>query len=334
MADSGLVVGIDLGGTKVLACVITAKGEILGREKERTQRINSEEGIFQAIISAVEGAMAQAEVEKGMLQAIGVGAPGTLDPDSGTILFSPNMPLRNFALAQKLGDAFGCPCYVGNDANMGVFGEWTRGAGQGVSNMIGVFVGTGIGGGLVLDNQLYEGSGRVAGEIGHMVVQMGGPKCGCGNRGCLEAMASRTAISNTLYKAIQKGEKSQLAGKFKGNPPAVRSKALSKAFAEGDRLVRRIVNEAAEILGMGLGSLANILSPEMIVLGGGVVDALGQEYVKIASTVALNWTFEANRKVLKIVPAQLGDDAIVHGAASWARMRLQRDYPVLSPRMQ
>jgi len=315
------VIAIDLGGTKVLSAIISETGEVLGRAKERTQRQKSADDVFRAVLLAVEGALNDSKVPLSEIDAIGVGAPGSLDPDRGVILFSPNLAFRNFPLAERLTLNIGRPAFVANDANMGVFGEWKMGAGQGTSNLIGIFVGTGIGGGLVINGKLHEGFSRSAGEIGHVAITLGGPRCGCGNRGCLEAMASRTAISNAIYTAVQKGEKSSLAGKFKGEPPSVRSKSLSKAYASGDKLARRILDEAAEILGIGIGSLINILAPEMVVLGGGFAEALGDSYLERVSTVALNWTFEVNRST-RIVRAQLGDDAIIQGAAAYARMKM------------
>ncbi len=207
---------------------------------------------------------------------------------------------------------------------MGVYGEWKMGAGRGVANLVGIFVGTGIGGGLVINDHLYEGYSRSAGEIGHVIVSLNGPKCGCGNRGCLEAMSSRTAISNAIFKSIEKGEKSVLAGKFKGNPPSVRSKSLAKAYAAGDKLTVRVLNEAADVLGIGIGSLINTLAPEMVILGGGFVDALGAPYIERVAAAARNWTFEVNRALVKIVPAQLGDDAIFQGAAAYAREKMEQ----------
>ncbi|OPZ18969.1 MAG: Glucokinase [candidate division BRC1 bacterium ADurb.BinA364] len=317
---SDLFLGIDLGGTKVLSAVIDADGNVLGRGKKKTGSGRDGEEIFSRLIESAEKAIEDAEIDRGQIKAIGVGSPGPLDPRTGIVIFTPNLGFRDFPLRDRVAEALGAPTFVNNDVSIGTFGEWQMGAGRGVRDLIGMFVGTGIGGGLILDGKLYDGFNRVAGEIGHMPMAEGGPKCGCGNRGCLEAFASRSAISNALIKALEAGEPSALRGEFKGDPPAIRSKALARAYAAGDALTVKTLDQAAKTIGKAVGSLANILCPEMFVLGGGFIEALGADYVAKIDRAAREWAFEINMRDVKIVPASLGDDSAIQGAASYARI--------------
>ena len=228
---SEFILGIDLGGTKVLSAVIDASGDILGRAKKRTQKMTTGEQVCERLLESAHLALEESGIPIEKIAAVGIGSPGPLDPQTGIIEFTPNLPFRDFPLREKIEQALGRPVYINNDVNIGTFGEWKLGAGVGAVNMVGIFVGTGTGGGLILDGKLFEGSNRVAGEIGHMIVELDGPKCGCGNNGCLESIASRTAIARDIYRRIRKGQKSTLTDKLKGDPPAVRPKALARAYA-------------------------------------------------------------------------------------------------------
>jgi glucokinase len=330
MPNNEFVLGVDLGGTKVLSAVIDSAGAVLARAKRKTQKLKTGEDVLRSLLESAREALAKSGLPTDALAAVGVGSPGPLDPQTGVIEFTPNMPFRNFPLRDRIQEDLGRPTFINNDVSLGTYGEWKLGAGVGVRDMVGIFVGTGTGGGLILNGELYEGFNRVAGEIGHIVVQLHGPRCGCGNRGCLEASASRTAISRMIAQAVGKGEKSLLADYLKGDPPSVRSSRLARAYAQGDKLARKVLDHVAEVLGVGIGSVINLLSPEIVVVGGGVIEALGAQYVKKIEAIASEWAFPVNMRNVRVAPAILGDDAIIQGAAAYARAQL----PLPSTRLQ
>ncbi len=321
---SDLCMGVDLGGTKVLSAVIDDEGNVLSRCKKRTQGLGSGEHVYDTVIESIHGAAEEAEVEIDRMKAIGIGSPGPLDPDTGIVEFTPNLGFTNFPLRDRTQADLGRPVFVNNDVNIGTFGEWKMGAGRGIDNIVGIFVGTGVGGGLILNGELYEGFNRFAGEIGHTVIKINGDKCGCGNKGCLESIASRTGMSRIIQKQIKKGAETVLEDKFKGDPPTLRSKALCRAYSAGDKVARQVLDNAAKALGVTIGSIVNLLCPQMVILGGGVIEALGEPYVETISEFAKEWAFDTNMRGVRIAEAQLGDDAGIQGAAAYARVKLEQ----------
>jgi len=318
------ILGIDLGGTKVMAAVFDAKGEIVSRARAKTKAWRDDEMVFQTVARTAEQAMGRAGITLDDLRAVGIGAPGPLDPDTGVIVESANLKLRNFPLGPRLAEAFDCPAIVENDVNAGTYGEYRAGAGRGARNLLGVFVGTGIGGGIIADGALYHGFTKNAGEIGHIIIKAGGPRCGCGNRGCWEALASRTAMTRDLRKAIRRGDKTTLKEKLKQETDLISGGDLGKAYRAGDMLVVKIMNRAARMIGAGIGSLVNVLSPEVVVLGGGVVEAMGGDFVGRIDEAVRDVAFGFMVKDMRIVRAALGDDAGVTGAALLARGAIER----------
>lgn len=314
--------GIDLGGTKVSAAVLDPRGRIVGRARAKTRAWRNDEEVFATIALTGREAVESAGLESSDLEAVGIGAPGPLDPESGYIIESANLQFRNFPLGPRLGREFGISAIVENDVNAGIYAEFIAGAGRGARDLVGVFVGTGIGGGLILDGRLYRGATRNAGEVGHIIVAIGGPRCGCGNRGCLEALASRVAITRDVRRAIRRGRKTILARHLKKGTALLSSQMLKGAYDKGDAVGVKAMNRSAKSLGAGLGSLVNLMGPEMIVLGGGVIEAMGSEFVKRIDRATRKVAFETCARDLKIVKAELGDDAGVIGAALLARQAI------------
>jgi glucokinase len=315
------VVGIDLGGTKVVAGVVDAGHRILGRAKRSTPARQGSAAILEAILEAVRDALESAGVAAADLAGIGVGSPGPLDPESGTILFSANLNVRDFPLGSELTRALGRPALVQNDVRVGGYGEFRLGAGRGYRDLVAAFVGTGIGGCLILRGEVVTGVTGNAGEIGHIVVKAGGPRCGCGRRGCMEAVASRTAMTRRIAKAVRRGDPTTLAAKISGKDDKLKSKDLAAAFAAGDAVAVKEVQRAALYLGLGLASLINVLSPEIVIIGGGVTEALGPKYLDLVRQAARRHIlFDPDHRI-KIEPAALGDDAGILGAALMARER-------------
>lgn len=324
MADRSatpLVAGIDLGGTKILAGIVNAENRILGRAKNPTPATEGGPAILRAIIETVRQAATEAGANTNELIGIGVGSPGPLDCERGVILFSSNLNVKDFALGPDLSRALGPPVLVQNDVRVGGYGEFRLGAGAGKSNVLAAFVGTGIGGCVILDGKIVAGSTGNAGEIGHIMLKPGGARCGCGRRGCMEAQASRTAMTRRIRKAVRKGRSSVLAPKVSSKNDKLKSKDLAAAFYSGDVVAVSVVNDAAYYLGLGLGSLVNVLGPEIVIIGGGVTVALGPTYIDAVRVAARNQILVDPQERIQIVPAALGDDAGILGAALMALER-------------
>jgi glucokinase len=315
------VLGIDLGGTKIVAGVVDPSNRILGRAKRPTPAMDGGEAILKSIVECVDEALAGARLNREDVAAAGVGSPGPLDSETGTILFSANMNVRNFALGPILSSILDRQVLVQNDVRVGGYGEFRLGAGRGYDNLIAVFVGTGIGGCLVQGGKVVEGSTGNAGEVGHIIVKAGGPKCGCGAEGCMEAMASRTAITRRITKAVGKGIPSVLAEKVTRKSGRLKSGELADAVAAGDHVATREVRRAAHFLGLGLGSLINVFGPEIVIIGGGVAGALGEPWIELVRASARSQALADPGGKIPIEPAALGDDAGILGAALLARER-------------
>lgn len=314
------VLGVDLGGTKILAGVVDAENRILGRAKRPTPAKEGAEALSNAIAGAALDALADAGVQPEELGGAGVGSPGPLDTERGVILFSANLDVRDYPLGAELSRALGGrPVLVQNDVRVGGYGEFRLGAGRGYTDILAAFVGTGIGGCVIIDGKIVVGSTGNAGEIGHLPLRTKGPKCGCGRRGCLEAHASRTAIARRLRKAIKHGVPSALSSKFRGKNDRLKSGDLAAAFHAGDDLAVREVRRAAHFLGRGLGGLINVLGPQIVIIGGGVAEALGEPYLDTIRSAVREQTLTDPDGTIKIELAERGDDAGLLGASLLAR---------------
>ena len=321
--NNDYVVGVDMGGTKILAAVINAKGEIVQQAKTATKPKKGPDEVIKRIVRCIGEAIDGAELKPSQIRAIGIGSPGPLDPETGVIIFAPNLGWSNVPLKAKLEANLSIPTFVDNDVNVGTLGEYAFGAGRGVKNLVGIFVGTGIGGGIILDGKLYHGVNKTAGEVGHMIVEANGPQCGCGNFGCLEAVASRTAITRDLQKAIQKkGQKSKLTQLNGGKLDQIRSQAIAKAVKRGDKPTIKVMRRAGKYLGISVASIVHFLNPEMVVLGGGVIEAMGDSLLDPIRRAAAKYALPTTMDGVQIVEAILGDNAGVIGASVLARQRL------------
>ncbi len=319
----GNVIGVDMGGTKIIASVVNTEGRLLGSAKIPTKADKGTEVVLARIAQCIQKAVDKSGVERESIQAVGIGAPGPLDPETGVVVFAPNLGWTDVPLKTELETRVRIPTFVDNDVNVGTLGEHTFGAGKGISNLVGIFVGTGIGGGIIMNGELFHGASKTAGEIGHIIVKAGGPRCGCGTKGCLEALASRTAITRQLQKAIvKKGKKSVLSELTNGDLKLIRSGILAKALRRNDKLTVKVFKKATKYLGIGIASIANFLNPEMIVLGGGVVEALDETFLTNIQKIAEDYALPTTLSGVQIVRAKLGDDAGILGAAALARQRL------------
>ncbi len=324
--SNDLVVGVDLGGTKILAAVVDGEGKVVAEAKRKTKPETGIESVIGRIVKTVDDAVVAAKLTRAEIRAVGIGAPGPVDRDQGVVLMAPNLNgWENVPLATALKNQLDVPIFLDNDVNVGTLGEYVYGAGRGTSDVIGVFVGTGIGGGLILGGQLRSGARHAAGEVGHMIVLADGPYCGCGNRGCIEALASRTAIVQSLRIAVQSGRKSVLADAVEGGGvERLSSGLLAQAWKASDTLTVEVLSRVQFYLGLHVASLVNCLDPELVILGGGVIEALGDDFLPPIRRVAYqHFTQRRDASQVKIVVSQLGDHAGILGAAVLARNHLQ-----------
>jgi glucokinase len=319
LTGDGHVAAIDLGGTKILAAIISPGGAIEGRAKKSTGKDHTAGVVLKRMADCVLEAAAAAGVPPSQIKGIGVGSPGPVDPGTGVVLFAPNLQWNNVPVATELEARLHAPVSVDNDVRVAVLAEHTAGAGKGVRNMVGIWPGTGVGGGLVLDGRIYTGARNLAGEIGHITVKAGGPKCGCGGRGHLEALASRTAIVRDLAKAVKRGEKTALTKIVGKNVSTATSGDLAEAWTTGDKLVTKALDRAAGYIAVAIASVANLLNTELIVLGGGVIEALGEPYVEEIRRKVVGLPLATSVEGVRIVKSALGDDAGITGAGILAR---------------
>lgn len=315
-----LYIGVDLGGTKILAGVFNPQLKLIATAKSSTKADRGPKVVMDRIVRTVRDAVDEADLDMKIVKAIGIGAPGSIDSEQGRVIFSPNMPgWEDIGLKKELEKELNVPVFVENDCNACAFGVYVTELASKPKHMVGIFLGTGIGAGIVLDGKLFSGFNRTAGEIGHMVLEVGGPKCGCGNKGCFEALASRTAIFRRIQSAVKDGQKTMLVDMLGDGLDDLRSGDLRKALRKGDKLVEKVIEEAAEYTGIAVGNIINLINPEYVVLGGGVIDALQDEMMSIIVETAKDYAMPGTFKGVEIVASRLGDHAGITGAAALAR---------------
>jgi glucokinase len=320
------VLGIDLGGTKVLAGVIDVhSGEILSKAKKRSHAEHGPKDLVARLVDAAKDALQQSNVKTADIDSIGIGVAGQIDTEKGVVINAPNLAgMTDVRLASIVSDELGKPVRLSNDVEAAAAGEAAFGAGRASKDFVVVFVGTGVGGAIYRDGQPYYGGTNTAGEIGHTIVDVGGRVCSCGQTGHLEAYASRTAIVKIILGGLQAGRKSvtsKLVGEANPNDPGgsgIRSKAIATALVAHDDLVREAVFGAAEYLAASLASIINFYNPPLIILGGGLIEAVDEFFVNVAKQ-ATQMSLSVPRTKVKIVKAGLGDYSGIVGAAVLAR---------------
>jgi glucokinase len=312
----GFYVGVDVGGTKIAAGLVTAGGKILAWEKVSTPRKGGPGAVMSAIARVVRGVIRDGGRKARKLKGIGIGVPGLVDARSGKVLAAPNVDIAGYPIAAELRRRFEARVAIGNDVNLGVLGERWLGAGRGVDDFVGLFPGTGVGGGVVSGGELLLGAHGAAGELGHVVLDPAGPRCGCGARGCLEAYASRTAIEAAIRAGVRGGESSGIVELNGGKLDVIKSKVLARALRRRDPLVTRVMRAAAERLGEGCVSIRHCFDPEIFVMGGGLIEACGDFILPIVRRRLAQDTLFKKAGECRVVPSRLGDDAVVLGAVS------------------
>jgi glucokinase len=322
--DKRIWIGFDLGGTKMLCQVFDAEFNALSRYRDKTRGHEGPTVGMERVIDTIHQAIRPLNVDPTEIAGIGVGCPGPLDLDAGVILKAPNLGWCNVAVKDELEREFNCPSFIMNDVDAGVYGEYRFGAGRGSRCALGVFPGTGIGGGCVYEGEVIRGKTGSCMEVGHMQVAPGGPLCGCGRRGCLEAVASRLAISAAVAQAAYRGEAPYLMAHYGTDLTKIRSKTLREAIANGDSRIEDIVRNAARQIGIAIGNLVNLLLPDTIILGGGLVEAMPDLFIGPARLAAQKRAMPAFVGSFEVTAAKLGDDCGVIGAAAWAQHQVNR----------
>ncbi len=322
MATNNSVIGFDLGGTKML-CAVFRENEIISRYKQETGAQEGPDAVVDRIIETIDNAVAEAGIDIKDVEGIGLAVPGPIDKARGIMVRTPNLGFFDYPLIQNLKKKYSMHLLLGNDVSCGTYGEFIQGCAVGYKHVLGVFPGTGIGGGVIIDGKLYHGASGNAAEFGHMIIQMEGPLCGCGQYGCLEALASKTALAKDAVALAAAGKAPTVLAEAGTDFANCKSKVFKHAMGD-DPEITSIISRGAKLLGIGLANLVNIFNPELIVLGGGLVEKLGKQYVSIAETTMREYAMSGLVKDVQIKEAKLGDDAVVIGAAGAVREELEQ----------
>ena len=313
-----VIIGLDIGGTKILGALYDVDGNVISKIKKKTKSNEGLEMVMKQVDKVIDGLIKAEGIE---LLGIGIGVPGLVN-EQGEVLFSPNIPFRDFKLEKRISESYRVPVVVGNDVNVAMFGEYKHLNDVKLNDVLGIFVGTGVGGAIILGGNLFVGQGSAA-EFGHMVVNVDGAYCGCGAQGCLEAYASKTAMQKYILKQLGKGRMSVLKDYLEEDGAVMKSSSLKKALDVKDELALDVVERTAKYLGVAIGNLVNLFHPQMIILGGGVIESLEVELVDRAIREARLHAMPGLMDSVELKMSTLGDEAGVYGAYRLAREKLK-----------
>ncbi len=307
-------IGIDLGGTKILIALVNREtGEVVHHVKKKTKKDKGPKNIIRKMVEGIEELIEESSISLENIQSIGVGAAGQVDRENGILIGAPNLDCYDLNIREHLSSHFNLPIYLGNDVEIAAMGEMKFGAAKGYDDFVCVFVGTGVGSSIVKNGKIIHGATGTAGEIGHMIVDLNGRQCACGAHGCLEAYASRSAIEKRIEGALRKGRHSVILDYLEGGK-SISSSMIQKSIEREDELVIQCVNEASEYLSGGLASIINFINPKLVILGGGLVEAVDYFYKNtIKKARAKSLPVPATK--IEFKKAALGDYSGVIGAA-------------------
>jgi len=313
------VVGVDIGGTNVLVGLVSVTtGEAVSLRSRATEALQGAERAVSNIARMVNEAIAETLDKRGGTRedilGMGIGSPGPLDLEAGIVLDAFNLGWKDFPLRDQLSEAVGLPATLDNDANCATYGEWWQGAGRGARSLVGVTLGTGIGGGVILGGRLVHGASGSAGELGHTTISFTGRRCKCGNYGCLEAYASGPNIAARAVEGLEAGAESVLLDLVQGDMEAITAVTVYEALVLGDEYAHEVMLETAKILGAGISNVINTLNPEVVVIVGGVTRAGDHLFVPLRSEVRRR-AFKSSVEACRIVPGELPETAGAIGAA-------------------
>jgi glucokinase len=320
MTRERFIIGVDLGGTNIVVGSMPSDGSCeLSMQSLPTRPEDGATAVIERMVQMVEAVIANVSSETGAVRedflGVGIGAPGPLERQHGVVVFAPNLGWRNFPLRQEIAQRVRLPATLDNDANCATLGEWWCGAAKGRRNVVGITIGTGIGGGLILDGRLYHGASDVAGEIGHTTIDSTGRRCKCGNYGCLEAYASGPAIAERAREALVADGTSQLLTLAGGDPARITAQVVYEAAKHGDPTAREVVRDTAKFLGIGISNLLNVVNPDMVVVAGGVTQAGDALFEPLRAEVKRR-AFMPAVEACEIVPGALPLSAGVVGAVA------------------
>jgi len=313
------VVGVDLGGTKILAGIFDIKLQPLGSTKFTTKAQRGPDAVIERVARCVLDAIDECDLSIKQIRGVGIGAPGTVDPEHGEVVFAPNLGWKEVQLVKELEKRLDVPVFLENDCKACMLGVYEQELKSKPRHALGIFIGTGIGGGVIINGELYAGANHAAGELGHMVIDVNGPKCSCGNKGCFEVFSSRLAIYRNIEAAVKDGKETILTEMLGKDLKGLRSGDIRKAIRRGDKVVEKIVEEAAEYAGLAVGNLVNLLNPEIVVMGGGVIEALTDEMMPTIVKSAKSHVMSGAFGKVEIIASKLGDNAGITGGAVLAR---------------
>ncbi len=321
---SDLILGIDLGGSKIRAAVVSHRGRVVSSHESVTPATEGRDVVIECIVDSACAALEQAHLAASEISAVGIGAAGISNPEAGILFTSPHLPgWRNVLLRDIIQDRLGQKTFLTNDANAAALGEFYFGAARNSRNFIYITISTGIGGGIVVDGKICTGAIGIAGEVGHMTIDDKGPICDCGNRGCWETLASGTALAREAKRRISKGVKTSILEYSEGNIENVTPQTVHRAAEKGDRLAKELIAQTGYYIGVGLASLINIFNPELIVIGGGLSN-LGNMLLEPAFKTAEKRAYKEAFQAVRFASAELGRNSGVIGAATFALHEMKR----------
>jgi len=317
--DRDLILGVDFGGTKIRCAVADSHGRIIARNYGATPAREGPEVVLQAVVDLARGVVKEVGATFNQLKGIGVAAAGPLNSNTGVVFLSPNLyGWHNVPLRDLVERKLGIKTLVENDANAAALGELYFGAGRGVRNLIYITVSTGIGGGIIIDGKLYRGACGTAGEVGHMTIDLDGPRCNCGNTGCWETLASGTALARRAKQRIEQGAETSVLSLVGGDIDGITAKTIAAAAEQGDPFARELITENGYYLGVGFVNLVNLFNPELILVGGGLSN-MGEALLKPAIEVVKERAFREVYESVRFELAGNGDDAGLLGAIALVR---------------
>ena len=311
------VMGVDIGGTNlVVGAVVTDGSRIVGLRTEPTGAAHGADRVIDRIVTMTNAAIEDTRLadRDAVIEGVGIGSPGPLNRTTGVVILTPNLGWHDMPVRDRIGTALGLPAWLDNDANCAMAGEWWVGAAKGARHAVTFTLGTGIGGGIVVDGKLLHGASDVAAEIGHITIETNGRRCGCGNDGCLEAYASGPAIARRTIEAIESGAESSIGAMVGGALDRISAQTVYDAAGAGDPLALEVVQDTAKYLGVGVANLINILNPEVVVICGGVTQAGDRLFTPLRREVTRR-AFRPAVQACRIVPGLLPGTAGVVGAA-------------------
>lgn len=323
------VVGTDLGTLNTIAAVVDLEGKIVERVEHPTNGEKNRDDVIERVKAAIHEVISASNLNLQKIAGIGLAVPGLVDSKKGMILFIPNFGWKDTPLREILEEEFHTPIFIDNNANAMALSEAQFGIGRGVKNFICVNIGIGIGSGVIINREIYRGETECTGEIGHTTVDYNGPKCSCGNNGCLEVMAAGPAIARRAVKAIREGRKTVITELVEDNLNQITAAVVARAANQSDRLAREIMEKTGEYLGTGIANIINLFNPQMVIIGGGVAQAGSLIFDPLKRTMKKR-AFSVPAKVVKIATPSLGRDCTVIGAASLVLKEIFKSPKVVS----